>query len=396
MRYQVKVVRSNGDIVTLTLDAGSEHDARAQVGGDGSAVLSVKEEFGGRFIPSLFRSKFSLLLFTQDMLAMLDAGLTLIEALEAISEKEGGSETGDLLGRIISQLYEGKTLSVALADYPKHFPSLFVVTIRASERTGDIAEALKRYVVYQKQMEAVRGKLISASIYPLLLMIVGGMVILFLMFYVVPKFSHIYEDMGKDLPLMSQLLMAWGIFLEQNRIQVMLAFSAIGAAMFYAASREYIRSKIVARLWRIPAIGDRVKTYQLARFYRTLGMLLVGGMPISRALDMVPGLLHESMRTRLLQATKEIREGKSISESMDKNDLTTPVALRMLRIGEKTGQMGEMMERIASFCDDEVSRWVDMFIRLFEPLLMIFIGMVIGVIIVMMYFPIFELAGNIQ
>ena len=144
------------------------------------------------------------------------------------------------------------------------------------------------------------------------------------------------------------------------------------------------------------AIGARLHLYQLARFYRSLGMLLRGGIPVVTALNMVSGLLQLSLRERLVLASANIREGLPISESMASNGLTTPVALRMLRVGERSGKMGEMMERIASFYEDEMARWVERFTKLFEPLLMVFIGLLIGAVVVLMYLPIFELAGSIQ
>jgi general secretion pathway protein F len=139
-----------------------------------------------------------------------------------------------------------------------------------------------------------------------------------------------------------------------------------------------------------------MKVYQLARFYRTIGMLLRGGMPLVGALDMGAQLLHPVLRTRLAAASRAISEGRNVSQSMEANGLTTPVALRMLVVGEQSGNLGEMLETIASFHDEELARWVDWFTRLFEPILMALIGLVIGAIVILMYMPIFELAGNIQ
>jgi general secretion pathway protein F len=136
--------------------------------------------------------------------------------------------------------------------------------------------------------------------------------------------------------------------------------------------------------------------YQLARFYRTLAMLLKGGIPVVTALDMVSGLLQPVLQGRLKLASLAIREGQPISRAMEAQELTTPVALRMLRVGERTGNMGEMMERIAGFYDEEMARWVEWFTKLFEPVLMALIGLVIGVIVILMYMPVFDLAGSIQ
>jgi len=150
------------------------------------------------------------------------------------------------------------------------------------------------------------------------------------------------------------------------------------------------------KLWQIPAIGTRMRLYQLARFYRTLGMLLRGGTPVVSAIDMASDLLAPALKPSLARAREAIREGRTISEAMSLHGLTTPVALRMLRVGERSGRMDEMMDCIAVFLDEEIARWVDWFTRLFEPLLMAFIGIVIGVIVVLMYLPVFELAGSIQ
>jgi general secretion pathway protein F len=169
--------------------------------------------------------------------------------------------------------------------------------------------------------------------------------------------------------------------------------AALAAAI---ALRARGRRVFTAWLARIPAVGARVRVYHLARFYRTASMLLRGGTPLVSALGMVSGLLPPDLRERLARATVRIREGASISSAMDEADLATPVASRMLRVGEKSGDMAEMMERIAVFHDEELARWIEWFTRLFEPLLMALIGVVIGAIVVLMYLPVFELAGSLQ
>ena len=227
-------------------------------------------------------------------------------------------------------------------------------------------------------------------------MVVGGLVVLFLMAYVVPKFSKVYEGMGGDLPWLSQLLLNWGQLLQTHGLAVLVVFGMLMLVAGYGFSRQAVREWLMLKLWRLPGVGERMHVYQLARFYRTLGMLLKGGIPIVPALDMVSGLLQPLLRGRLNLATQGIREGRTISQAMEEQALTTPVASRMLRVGERTGEMGEMMERIASFYDEEMARWVEWFTRLFEPILMALIGVVIGGIVVLMYLPIFELAGSIQ
>jgi general secretion pathway protein F len=184
--------------------------------------------------------------------------------------------------------------------------------------------------------------------------------------------------------------------LEQHGGAVLLALAVLLAGLVFGVTRPGLRAWVGQQLWQIPSVGERMRVYQLARFYRTLGMLLGGGIAIVPALDMASGILHPSLRACLHRASERIREGQAISAAMEANDLTTQVALRMLRVGERTGQMGEMMERVAAFYDEEMARWVDWFTKLFEPLLMAVIGVVIGALVVLMYMPIFELAGSIQ
>jgi general secretion pathway protein F len=229
-----------------------------------------------------------------------------------------------------------------------------------------------------------------------LLFTVGGLVTLFLMVYVVPRFSHIYADIGTDLPLMSQLLMRWGLLLESHGAGILAGTLMLLGGAVYAASRPGSKQWLLRTLWQLPGVGDRLRVYQIARFYRSLGMLLRGGMPVLPSLNLVSDLLESGLRAQLVQASARIREGQPMSVAMEQYGLTTAVALRMLRVGEHTGRMGEMMERIAAFHEDETARWVERFTKLFEPLLMAFIGGVIGLVVVLMYFPIFELAGSIQ
>jgi len=396
MRYLVKAYREPEGVVALPFDAADAAEATRQAEVQGYRILSIKGGTAWRFNLARRSGRFPVMLFSQELLALLEAGLTLVEAMEALAEKERHYDTKRVLDQIIARLYEGQTFSQSLTQFPAAFPHLYVATVRASEKSGSMPDALTRYVGYQSQLEVVRKKLVSASIYPALLMGVGGLVTLFLLAYVVPKFSHVYEDMGGKLPLLSQLLMQWGKLLEAHGWTVLVGCLAVLAALGYLASRPAFRLWLANKLWQVPAVGERMRLYQLARFYRTLGMLLNGGMPAVEALDMASGLLTPALRDNLRQAAQWVREGRSLSEAMEAHQLTTPVALRMLRVGERTGNMGAMMERIAGFYDEEMARWVDWFTRLFEPILMALIGVVIGGIVVLMYMPIFELAGSIQ
>jgi general secretion pathway protein F len=335
-------------------------------------------------------------LFSQQLLVLIGAGLPLVDAIETLAETERRDDFRAALGQIAGILRQGQAFSAALAQLPHVFSPLYVATVRAAERTSDLAPALGRYVAYQSQLEALRKRLLNASIYPLLLLGVGGLVSLFLMLYVVPRFSRIYEERAADLPLFSKLLLSWGQLVEGHGMLIVGVLAGLGLAAFYALRAAPVRARLLDALWRLPALGERMKVYQLARLYRTTGMLLRGGMPLVTALDMAGALLHVGLRERLVAARRAISEGQPVSASMERNGLATPVALRMLAVGEQSGNMGEMMDRIATFHDEEILRWVDWFTRLFEPILMGLIGIVIGGIVILMYMPIFELAGSLR
>ena len=157
-----------------------------------------------------------------------------------------------------------------------------------------------------------------------------------------------------------------------------------------------MRAAIMRKVWQIPALGEAMRIYQLARFYRTLGMLLRGGIPLVTAMGMVSSLLQPLLRSSLEKVIVDVREGKPMSAAMEQYGMTTSISIRMLRVGERTGQMGDMMERIGAFYDEEISRVVEWLTKLLEPALMIIIGLVVGLVVVLMYMPIFELAGSIQ
>ena len=222
MQFQIKAVRIPHSVVALTLDAVDESDAKAQAGAQGYTVLTVKAKQSWQSRFKRGGGHFPLMLFSQELLALMNAGLTVVDAIETLAEKEARPESRAVLQQLVAQLYEGSSLSQALQQLPAVFPSLYVSTVRASERSGALGEALSRYIAYQERADAVRKKVVSASIYPLLLVVAGGLVTIFLMAYVVPRFSRIYEDIGGRLPVLSRLLLHWGQLLQAHGLLVLL------------------------------------------------------------------------------------------------------------------------------------------------------------------------------
>ena len=396
MRFQLKAVNAKQEVVALELSAASEALAQEAARGLGLTVLSVRSR--GLALPTApgALAGFPVMLFSLEMLALLEAGLNLVEALQTLAEKEPEGERGAVLAGMLEAIRRGESFSQAAARFPRHFSPLYVATLKASERTGNVREALQRYVAYQEELDRVRKRVTAAAIYPAILLVVGALVLSFLVLYVVPRFAKVYEDISVNMPFFSGLLLALGRGVQRHGVEIALLGACAAALCVWAWSRPEARAWLYGRLWRVPGLGERMKVYQLARLYRTVGMLLRAGIPAVRALDMVRDLLAAHLRLQLERARTLIEQGQAMSAAFTAAGLATPVAARMMSVGERGGEMGEMMGRIARFHDEEVARYVDWFTRAAEPLLMALLGLAVGLVVVLMYMPIFELAGSLR
>jgi len=396
MQFRVHAIDARQQVVALSLEAASEAAAREIARQRNLEIFSLSRKASWS-APRLRRSSaFRTALFSVELMSLLDAGLNLVEALQTLAEKEGAGERRDVLASLCAAIHRGEPFSQAVGALPQHFPPLYVATVKAAERTGSLKEALGRYIAYQEELDRVRKKVVSASIYPAILMAVGALVLGFLMFYVVPRFARVYEDMSSTLPFFSRMLLVFGKFVGQNAWALGACLIAVISGALWAFSRPAFRSWLNRKVWQIPAVGERLKVYQLARLYRTAGMLLRAGIPAVRALEMVEELLATHLRPPLARARMLIEHGQPMSAALGEAGLATPVATRMMLVGERSGDMGRMLGEIARFHDEEIARAVDWFTKAFEPVLMAVLGGAIGLIVVLMYMPIFELAGNIK
>ncbi|OGB21136.1 MAG: type II secretion system protein [Burkholderiales bacterium RIFCSPLOWO2_02_FULL_57_36] len=400
MQYDVRALSADHLMTPLIIDAHDELDARRQVEARGLFVASVapvrRSLLDGLFSRTARSGHLSLVLFSQELLALLNAGLSIVECLEALLEKEANAATRSVLTRLLAGLREGKRFSTVLSEQSDLFPPLYIGIVKAAEGTSDLPRSLTRYIDYQQRIDAVRSKIISAAIYPLILLFVGGGVSFFLIGYVVPRFAEVYQGAGRDLPWMSKLLLSWGQFAGAHTKGLLIGI-AIGVIALFIALRRFFAQGGIARLMSaLPGIGERARIYELSRLYLTLGMLLEGGIPIVPAMQTVHGMVSADIKTSLKNATESIQSGTPLSVAFEANHLTTPISLRMLRVGERSGELGQMLTQSAAFYDGEISRWIDRFTRTFEPLLMAAIGLIVGAIVVLLYMPIFDLAGSLS
>ncbi|MBV8503812.1 MAG: type II secretion system F family protein [Paucibacter sp.] len=397
MKFEVQTLSADHLLGRELVDARDEAEARALVRARGLTVAKVRPAgaLGGLTALPGSGGRFSVVLFSQELLALLRAGLALVEALEALSEKEPQALTRRVLERILGGLREGKRFSATLGEQPEHFSALYVGLVRTAEGTSDLPRALERFIEYQERVSRVRGKIVSAAIYPAILMAVGLLVSGFLLGYVVPRFATVYEGTGRPLPWLSELMLRWGRFAGDHAFLVTLVLLAVLLGGALALQRLWRSGELAALAARLPGVAERVRMYQLSRLYLALGLLMEGGIALVPAMRSVEGLVPPRLRAALDHSRVRVESGYALSQAFEEAELTTPISLRLLRVGERTGQLGALLQQSAAFYDEEIARWIDRFTRSFEPLLMAIIGLVVGVIVLTLYMPIFDLAGSL-
>ena len=335
-------------------------------------------------------------LFCQELAVLLDAGIPLFESLVTLREKESSAGVADVLSGLIEDLAQGQTLAQAMRRRPEAFSTLLIASIEASQRTGHTPEALRQHGAYLAWVGGMRDKLVSAMIYPAILISASFLVITFLTVFVVPRFAEIYEGMGGELPWLSGMLLKTGKAVGEHPWLVIGGIVALVAALMAASRSPVVRKAIAAQLWQMPVVGERLRLVELATLYRTLGLLLQAGVAVVAALEASSELVGPALKISLRGATQRVQEGARLSDSLAEFQLTTPVSLRMVRVGEHTGELGPMLERAATFYDEELARFTDWIGRVVSPVLMLIMGVLIGGIVVLMYLPIFQVAEQIQ
>jgi general secretion pathway protein F len=335
-------------------------------------------------------------LFCQELAVLLDAGIPLYESLTTLCEKEASPEVVRVLEGLSTDLSHGKTLSQAMRGQSQAFGALLVASIEASQRTGQTALALRQHAAYLAWLGDLRDKLVSAAIYPAILVAASLLVMSFLTVFVVPRFAEIYEGMGGDLPWLSALLLKTGTAVGGHPWTTLGGLAGTVMLGLSAWRSPGVRAAAHARLWTMPVIGERMRLMELASLYRTLGLLLQAGVAVVPSMEASLELVSPSLRTSLSLATRKVREGMRLSDSLHAHALSTPVALRMMRVGEQTGELGAMLERAATFYDEELARFTEWVGKVVSPVLMLVMGVLIGGIVVLMYLPIFQVAEQIQ
>jgi general secretion pathway protein F len=393
MLFSLRVVRDGDMPYQLKLDAATLVEARTQAEQQGLKVLQIKSA-NNAFASQ--KSQFPLMLFCQEFRVLLEAGLSMTDVLDTLIQKENNVINKSSLQQLLNAIQEGQTLSQGMTAQSNIFPSLLIASVSTAETTGNLPEALARYSQYAENIDLLKKRIVSASIYPAIVVSFGLLVFLFLLLYVIPKFSKIYETQVKNISGSTQFVLSLGHFSRDYAAYTLIGLAGLILLALWAIRQPSIRTQFYDILWKLPYLGEKVRLYHLSRFYRTFAMLLKSGVTVSAGLGMVSSMLGAGLQDNLLKAKRLINEGKTFSEAFDSSALTTPVAMRLFRVGEKTGTLEKMMEHAASFHEEQMLRWVDKFTKIFEPTLMAVIGILIGGLVLMMYLPIFDLASGLE
>ena len=400
MAFEVVGIQPQGGVRTARVLAPDSQRAVQQLQLEGLRVLSCRPAtrgaagWTGALLPR--RAKLDVGLFTEELAALLEAGLGMVDAIRTLALKEQDARARAALERVAADLTEGLPLSRTLANQSATFPPLLIAAVAASEQTGDLVVSLRRYAAHLETLEALRGKVIGAAVYPVLLLVVGSAVVLFLLGVVVPRFALLLEGAHSDLPTASRVLLGLGKAIAMHPWFYVAALGSLVALTGYALVRAMRTGWQIRGLQRLWIVGPLVRTFRHAQFYRTSAMLVQGGIPVVRAFGMCRSLLTPEDQSGLDAANIAIAEGGRIGPALREQQIADEVALRMLEVAQRTGRLAEVLARIAQFKEAQLTRAVAVASRLIEPALMIFIGLVIGAIVVLMYLPIFDLASSLQ
>lgn len=345
--------------------------------------------------PARKEKRFPLNLFLQELIALLEAGLVVVEAVEALRESSRDGGTSLVLDTLVKKLYEGAQLSQAMMALPALFPPLLINTVASSEQTGHLPEALKRFQFYESRMEILRKRIKSTLLYPTIVIAAGGIILFFLLGFIIPRFSVVFDGM-KNPSASAQLILWWGRLTQTHGSLLLAGCAAAVAGIVMAVRSPRLRQRALGLLLRIPALRQQHQLSVLVRFYRTLGLLLQGGLPAPDALMLSREILPATHRQQVEQVIRDVAAGESLSRMLEAQQMTTPVASRLLQVGERSGELPAMCERIAAFYDESLERSIETFSKIFEPILMMVVGGIVGLVVFLLYMPIFELAGGLQ
>lgn len=398
-----KAADSHGKVIKGTMEAAMEKDVVARLHGMNLIPMRVapsKDDAMGLGLnrsvdlSQLFQRVTSrdVMYFTQDLCALLEAGLPMDKALSILIHVSENDRFRQVATGILRHVESGNSLSDALTEYPKHFSRLYVNMVRAGETGGVLPTVLDRLGVFLENSQDLKDYITSAMVYPMFLVIVGGLSIIIMLTFVLPKFSIIFADMGQAMPASTQILLAISNGLR-DYWWVIIGIIAV----IFVMVRQYIRTP-AGRLrsdrlkFRLPVIGRLVKSVEAARFSRTLGTLIRSGVPILQALTLVREIItNQAIAASLKIVYERVKEGDTLSLPLDQAGVFPPLAVQMIAVGEETGRLDDMLLKVADNYDKSVRNMIKRFVNLLEPAMILAMGLMVGFIVISMLMAVFSM-----
>ena len=402
MQFVCRVGTPDGRVAVELRDARGEDDLRAELKSQGYHVFDVRRRglLAKLRLPSLGSKRISmqaLLIHNQEMAALLRSGLPVLQTLELVEERQRDPLFRKTLGEVRQRVRSGESLSDAVAEFGDLFPPLYAPTLKAGERSGDLETVIRRFIRYQRLMMEARKKIVSALVYPLVLVGLSIALIAVMTVYVVPKFSAFFSGLDTELPFLTRMTMGLSSFVRDNFLVL-----GTGLAVAVLALMQWRRTAIGAAAmdrWKIalPLIGSIFHRTALSEFCRSLSTLLSGGLPVVSALDVsVASVGNAHIRGKLRTLMGRVREGAALNLALEETGVVPELALDMVKVGETTGSLDAMLTSVSEFFDEEVETRMERLLSLIEPLMLVFMGIVVAILLVSIYLPLFGLMGQVE
>lgn len=396
--FILRVGTPEGDVVERHVRAGSLRAAREEMLRLGLHVFEIKRgAFAVRdFVPRLGKviSTERFLLFNQELLALVRAGLPIVHSLDIMLERQKAPRFREILTQIREKITSGVALSDAFASFGDMFPAIYSTSIRAGERSGDLEGVLKRFLRYQKLIVNLRKRVVSAMIYPAVLVLMSTAMIFVMLTFVIPKFAEFFEGFGAELPWFTVLMIAFATALRQNVVLVLLGAIVAGFLL-----RRWAATTSGRLIWdriklRIPLVGGVLHRFAIMQFTQSLGTLLGGGTPMVPAIEIASqSVTNQLVATRIASVVQNVREGEPLWRSLDSTGVMSDLAVEMIKVGESTGALTEMLANVSEFYDEEIESRLARLVSAIEPVILVFMGVVIGVLLYAFYLPLFRLSS---
>jgi type IV pilus assembly protein PilC len=339
----------------------------------------------------------TMLVFNQELLALVKAGLPIIQTLDLLTERASQPRLRSMLEAIREAVKGGAALSAAMAKFPRVFPPLYTASLQAGEQSGNFVDALTRYVEYQKRFLLLRQRFRTSLIYPAVLCLASASLVVFLLTFVVPTFTRIYSDMDQQLPAATRVLVTVTQELRRALPLVAVGLAILGGLLWRWRMGPVGRRVMDGWVLRAPLVGEIVRGYLLSRFARTLAMMLGGGIPMIPSLETTIGALGNAHLTeRIREAVPRVAAGMSLADALGASGVVPSLLLELVAVGERSGSLGEMLGHVADLYDADMETRLTSLAAVIEPAIMIGMGLVVATIVIVMYLPIFHLASVVH